>query len=219
MRRRRHNHEPFRSPDHHPRLEKFPAGVEDRHWHAREPHFRIDQLLRFVRKRRLGDDCHERLAGRFEIQPPVGAGVFDTVHHASDFDEQAVVGSAEEPLGIGLAGRRQRLGPKHADLPRQHRWREAAWIDRAVDLDLVAHVDSVWDAVAFPHAAFFREVEVDIDARGAVLDNDTVDVPERHHAADSNGRVGRQLRDGKRPHLSDRLHVSGGVCAIGGGRR
>ena len=141
------------------------------------------------------------------------------MHHASDFDEQAVVGSAKEPLRIGLAGRRQRLGPKHADLPRQHRRREAARIDRAVDLDLVAHVDSAWDDVAGPHAALPSEAEVDIDARGFVLDDDAVAGPERHHSADSNGRIGRQLRDGERPHLGDRLHVSGGACAIGGGRR
>ena len=159
------------------------------------------------------------MAGRFEIQPPVRVGVFDTVHHASDFDEQAVVGSAEEPLGIGLAGRRQRLGPKHADLPRQHRRREATRIDRAVDLDLIAHVDSVWDDVAAPHTALPSEAEVDIDARGVVLDNDAVAGPERHHAADSNGRIGRQFRDGKRPHRGDRLHVSGGVCANGFGGR
>ena len=197
MRRRRHHGEPFRFFNHHPRLEKFPTGVEEGQRHAGEPHFRIDKLLSVVRNRRRGNDCHEGPPGRFETQSPVGALVGDAVHHAGDLNEQTVVGSAEEPLGIGLAGLRQRLWLKDTDFPRQYRRREPTRIDRAIDLHFDAHLDRVWDAVAGPHAALPSKAEVDVDAGSVVLDDGTAVTAERHHAPDPHGRVRRQFGDGQ----------------------
>lgn len=106
MRRWRHDGEPFRSPHPQLRLDILPASVEDRYRHSREPHLRVDQPLRVVWYRRLRNHRHEGLPGQFEIQTPVRAGIDGIMYHAGNFNEQAVVRSAEKPFSIGPAGLR-----------------------------------------------------------------------------------------------------------------